>query len=72
MQNKFWQIVVERGRLCQWLVIVGCIIVSLCGGFNKFLQAEHITKIMLYAVVVAGGIECIKQLLTRGETSGSD
>jgi len=65
--NKFWHLVVEKGRLCQWLVIVGCIVVSLCGGFAKFLEADHITKIMLYAVVVAGGVEVIKQLLTRGE-----
>jgi len=65
-KEKFWLTAVSKGRICQWLVIVGCIVVSICGGFGGWLDKEHIAEIMKYAVFTAGGIEVIKQLLARG------
>lgn len=54
------KIVVEKGRICQWLAIVGAVVVSIFGGIGGWLTGEEIVKITLSGIAVAGAVEGIK------------
>jgi len=54
------KLIIEKGRICQWLVICGAVLLCLLGGSKGWLQANHIVEIMKYAFCIAGGIELIK------------
>jgi len=54
------RLIIEKGRICQWLVILGAIFICFYGGSNGWLKAKDIVEIMKYAFIISGGIELIK------------
>jgi len=70
---NIWQTIIEKGRLCQWLVISSGLIISVTGGLTGFLDGEKIVEVFRYMVITAGGVEVIKQVLSkvRGPSEGS-
>lgn len=62
MFNDILKIVVEKGRICQWLAIVGAVVVGVWGGVGGWLVGEEIVKIVLAGIGVAGAVEGFKML----------
>jgi len=54
--------IVERGRFAQWLGIIICGAVALCGGYGGWLNSGEIVKVVMYGIGLAGGVELMKLL----------
>lgn len=56
MEN-FWRLVVEKGRLAQWIICGGGILICLLGGTMHFLSADNIVAIFLALVAAGFGLQ---------------
>jgi len=56
------ELIITKGRICQWIVIIGAVTLCLIGGMEGWLKSSAIVEIMKYAFMVAGGVELIKFL----------
>jgi len=62
------KLIIEKGRICQWLAISGGVVVSIWLGLAGKIGAGEIVEIMKWAFLIAGGVEFIKIL--RGIEGG--
>lgn len=63
--DSIWKVIVEKGRFAQWLGLVICGAVALCGGRWGWLDSNEILEVVKYGVFLAGGVELAK--LLKGE-----
>jgi len=68
VEMEVLKLIIEKGRICQWIAILGGTVVSIWLGLAGKIQADHIVEIMKWAFIVAGGVEFIK--LLRGIEAG--
>jgi len=55
--NSFWKLVIEKGRLAQWIICGGGVVISLVGGIMGFLNADNIVAIFLALVAAGFGLQ---------------
>lgn len=51
--NNIWESIVEKGRLSQWLICGGGMILNITGGIMGFLDSDDIVKIVLALITSA-------------------
>ena len=65
--NSLLQLIIEKGRFAQWLGLLICGAVSLCGGMQGWLTGEEVIKVVMYGVGLAGGVELMKLIREGGK-----
>ena len=58
---EFWKEVVSKGRIAEWLVAGGGLLLCVVGGLYGFLGGEQIAPIFLAIVSAVFGIETINK-----------
>jgi len=58
--------IIEKGRFAQWLGIIVCGGIAYAGGEGGWLDSKEVVEIVSYGVMLAGGIELMKQLGGKG------
>ncbi len=61
MGGEFWGSVIEKGRISQWILSGGGIVLCIVGGTQGFLDGQTIGTIVLALVAAVFGIESINK-----------
>jgi len=59
--NNFWHLVIEKGRIAEWIIALGGVTLCILGGILGFLDALNIVEIFLAMVVAVFGVEAMSK-----------
>jgi len=69
MKDGFWQTVVERGRIVQWITVGGGMLICLVGGILEFLSQDMVYDIIMLLILAAFGLE---SMIKTGKSQSED
>ena len=61
MDETFWEKVVSKGRIAEWILAGGGMALCVTGGIMGFLTGADISTIVLALIVAVFGIESISK-----------
>ena len=56
-----WKLIIEKGRLSQWLVCGGGVVICLTLGIMEIISASEIVTIFMAILAAAFGLNAIKE-----------